>query len=246
VIRPAATERELRRIARLTYRSYARDTLDFIRALSMTRATLEPLVAAFEGDHFDELFAEGRGMILAGGHFGNWELGGVILRLLRGYRLAVVGRPEPSVAVNQLRLRMRESLSIETIEIGRVLETALQIRRELSNNGIVAMLLDRHVGRDQVEVEFFGRRAAFIKTPAMIAYMAGAPLVPSFIIRQPDRRFAAICGAPIRPDMSLSPDESARRMTQAFAAELEQRIREHPHLWYQFYPYWNQQQPASG
>jgi predicted LPLAT superfamily acyltransferase len=27
-------------------------------------------------------------------------------------------------------------------------------------------------------------------------------------------------------------------MTQAFAAELERRIREHPHLWYQFYRYW--------
>ena len=75
----------------------------------------------------------------------------------------------------------------------------------------------------------------------MMAYMSGAPLLPSFVIRQPDGRFAAICGLPIRPDTSLPVDESVRQMTQAFALELEQRIRAHPHLWYQFYRYWGSQ-----
>ena len=34
VVRPEATEQELKRLALLTYRSYARDTIDFIRSLS--------------------------------------------------------------------------------------------------------------------------------------------------------------------------------------------------------------------
>ena len=37
VVRPDATERELKRLALLTYRSYARDTIDFIRSLVMNR-----------------------------------------------------------------------------------------------------------------------------------------------------------------------------------------------------------------
>lgn len=238
VVKPEASERELRRLALLTYRSYACDFVDFIRALSMTRAELEPLIAGFDGYRFDELLAEGRGIILLGGHFGNWEFGGLVIRLLRGYSLTVVGKPEPSPAVSALRRRMRESFGIETIEIGRMLDTALQIRGVLTANGIVAMLLDRHLGRDQVEVTFFGRQTKFLRSPAMIAYLSGAPLLPSFVIRQPDGRFAAVCGVPIRPDTTLATEDSVRQMTQAFASALEDRIRQHPHLWYQFYPYW--------
>ena len=238
VVRPEATPDELRRLALLTYRSYARDTIDFIRSLSMDRARLAPLVAQLDSHRFDELLALGRGVIVVGGHFGNWELGGVALRLLRGYPLTVVGKPEPSPVVSGFRRRMRDSLGIDTLEIGQTLETALQIRRVLSANGLVAMLLDRHLGRDRVDVTFFGRRTGFLRTPAMIASLSGAPMLPSFMIRQPDGRFLGVCGTPIFVDTGSSTEHSVQAATQAFASQLESRIREHPHLWYQFYPYW--------
>jgi KDO2-lipid IV(A) lauroyltransferase len=238
VVRPEATPDELGRLALLTYRSYARDTIDFIRSLSMDRARFAPLVAQLDSHRFDELLALGRGVIVVGGHFGNWELGGVALRLLRGYPLTVVGKPEPSPVVSRFRRRMRDSLGIDTLEIGQTLETALQIRRVLGANGLVAMLLDRHLGRDRVDVTFFGRRTGFLRTPAMIASLSGAPMLPSFMIRQPDGRFLGVCGTPIFVDTGSSTEQSIQAATQAFASQLENRIREHPHLWYQFYPYW--------
>lgn len=240
VVRPDASDRELRHLALLTYRSYAYDTIDFIRSLSMTREQIAPLVAQLDSEPFDPLLAEGRGILLVGGHFGNWELGGVVLRLLRGYPLTVVGKPEPSAVVSAFRRRMRESLGIATIEIGRALDTALQIRRVLAGNAIVAMLLDRHLGRDRVGVTFFGRPAWFLRTPAMIGYLSGAPLLPSFLLRRPDGRFLGVCGDPIRVDTTRPIDDAVQAATQAFATELETRIRRDPHLWYQFYPYWRE------
>src|SRR4051812_10916264 len=74
VVRPDASEPELRRLALLTYRSYGRDTIDFIRSLAMKRPQFEPMMAEFDTAHMDRLLAEGRGVILVGGHFGNWEL----------------------------------------------------------------------------------------------------------------------------------------------------------------------------
>ena len=238
VVRPDAPDAELRRLALLTYRSYARDTIDFMRGLSMTASQLGQVVAQLDSDRFDALLSERRGVILVGGHFGNWELGGVALRLLRGYPVSVVGRPEASPAVGALRRRLRESLGIETIEIGQSLDTALQIRRILGGNGIVAMLIDRCLGRDRVEVSFFERPTWFLRTPAMIARLSGAPMLPSYMLRQPDGRFIGACGDPIRVDPSLPTDESVRAATQRLATQLERRIRAAPHLWYQFYPYW--------
>src|ERR1700733_13118708 len=45
VVRPEATDRALERLALLTYRSYGRDTIDFIRSLVMSRNQLEPMMA---------------------------------------------------------------------------------------------------------------------------------------------------------------------------------------------------------
>ncbi|PYR14041.1 MAG: hypothetical protein DMG00_05050 [Acidobacteria bacterium] len=237
-IRPQAGERELRYLALLTYRSYARDTIDFIRSLEMDRARLAPMMASFDAAALDDLLAQGRGVLLVGGHFGNWELGGVALRLLHGYALTVIGKAEASPIVGAFRRRMRDSFGIETLEIGQMLETALRIRGLLSANRIVAMLLDRHIGRDCVEVTFFGRSTAFLRTPAMIGYLSGAPLLPAFMIRRPDGRFDGLFGEPIRVDASQSTEKAVHAATQTFARQLEHHIRERPHLWYQFYPYW--------
>ena len=76
----------------------------------------------------------------------------------------------------------------------------MQIRRLLADNGVVAMLLDRHFGRDRIDVTFFGRQTGFLRTPAMIGYLSGAPLLPAFMIRQADDRFAGVLGDPIVVD----------------------------------------------
>jgi KDO2-lipid IV(A) lauroyltransferase len=239
VVRPGAAEADLKRLALLTYRSYARDTIDFIRSLGMNRAQLPPMVAAPGANRLEELLGQRRGVIVVGGHFGNWELGGVALRLMYGCPLTVVAKSEASPVVARFRRRMRDSLGIETLEIGQMLETALQIRRLLAGNGIVAMLLDRPIGRDRVEVTFFGRRTGFLRSPAMIGYLSGAPLLPAFMIRQTDGRFCGSFGEPIAVDTARPAADSVRDATQDFAAQLESRIRAHPHLWYQFYPYWD-------
>ncbi len=238
VVRPEATERERRALALLTYRTYARDTIDFIRSLGMDQAQIARFVTERNVERLEALVRAGRGTIIVGGHFGNWELGGVALRLLNGYRMTVVAKEEASDIVGAIRRRMRESLGIDTLEIGRMLETSLQIRRLLAANGIVAMLLDRHIGRDRVPVRFFGKSVGFLRSPAMIAYMAGAPLLPAFMVRQPDGRFEGFFGDTIVVDATKPTDESVQIATQAFADQLEAQIRANPHLWYQFYPYW--------
>jgi lauroyl/myristoyl acyltransferase len=244
VVRPDATERELKRLALLTYRCYARDTIDFIRSLGMNRAELEPMLVTRDDSRIDELLAGGRGVVIVGGHFGNWELGGVALRLLHGLPLTVVGKSEASPMVGEIRRRMRDSLGIDTLEVGHMVETALQIRRLLAENGVVAMLLDRHLGRDRVDVTFFGRPTGFLRTPAMIGYLSGAPLLPAFMIRQADGRFLATFGDPIVVDSTKPTQQAVETATQSFANQLEENIRANPQLWYQFYPYWIAQRAA--
>ena len=190
----------------------------------MNARQLGQIVGQMDSGHFDTLLGEGRGVIVAGGHFGNWELGGVALRQLRGYPLSVVGRPEASAAVSVMRRRLRVTLGIETIHIGQMLDTALRIRRVLNQNGVVAMLMDRHLGRDRVDVTFFGRPTGFLRSPAMISALPA---------RQPSVLYDSPAGRSFRGSLRRSDPRGHFRApgcghpgpTQAFATQLE-RIRE--------------------
>ena len=227
-VRPAATDRELRQLALRTYRSYARDTIDFIRSLEMRAEQLQSMLVGDNETALGPLLRQGRGAIVVGGHFGNWELGGIALRLLMKCPVIVVGRAEPSPAVGELRRRMRETFGIESVVIGHMLQTALLLRRLLASNYVVAMLVDRHLGRDRIDVTFFGRQTAFLRSPALIASLSGAPLLPATMIRQPDGRFIGWFGTPVYIDPNEAQEDGLQHATQAIAAQLEERIRAYP------------------
>ena len=233
-----------RALALGTYRSYARDVIDFIRSLRMTPEATRGLVGRLETSALDQAMAEGRGAIMLSGHFGNWEIGGVLLRRLTPHALSVVVRPEENPAVHRLRLEMRATLGVGTIEVRHHLDTALRIRERLKRNEAVAMLLDRHFGKDFVEVEFFGRRTGFLRTPALVAALTGAPLVPCFIYREAGG-LAVECGPLIRVRSDGDLAANVRDAIQAVAALLEAHGRRHPEYWYQFYPVWPTEPPPS-
>ena len=243
-LRPDGTDGDLEREALKTLRAYAKDVIDFLRSLEASDAEIDRLFAvrAQDGQLFRDLLAQNRGIILVAGHYGNWEIGSVFMRRVMDLPLTVVAMAEASPEVNRIRHRIRDSLGTDTIEVRKSLDTALQIRRRLGDNRIVAMLMDRHMGRDRVEVSFLGRRAWFLQTPALMGYLTGAPLVPCFIERIGRSRFSVQPGDPIIVARDVPREDAVRRAAQQFADQLGDRIRQRPHQWYQFYPYWTTQE----
>jgi KDO2-lipid IV(A) lauroyltransferase len=242
---PGRDSRELRDLALRTYRSYARDVIDFIRSLRMTPEATRRLVGRIDRAALDQAMAEGRGAIVASGHFGNWEIAGVLMRRLTPFPLSVMARSEASPAVARLRQQMRRTLAIDTIEVRQHVETALRIRERLQKNEIVAMLIDRNLGKDSVEVSFFGRPTKFLRTPALLAALSGAPIVPCFVYRD-EGRLAVECGPLIRVPAEGDADANVRHAVQQVATLLEQHVRRNPQYWYQFYPFWTGEHPADG
>jgi KDO2-lipid IV(A) lauroyltransferase len=214
--------------------------IDFIRSLRMPPGTIRALVNSIETAALERAMADGHGAILLSGHFGNWEIGGVLLRRLTPYPLAVVFKAEPSETVTRFREHLRTSLGIDSIEVRQHLDTALRIRDRLQKNHVVAMLLDRHLGKDHVEVSFFGRPTQFLRTPALLASLSGAPLVPCFVYRD-ELGLSVECGPLIRVPATGDREANVRDAIQSVATLIEEQIRRNPHCWYQFYSFWSTQ-----
>src|SRR4029450_13191698 len=108
---------------------------------------------------FMQALAGGKGVILVTGHFGNWEIGGALMRAL-DLPMTIVAMREASGEINRLRTMSPQRFGADTIEVRQSMDTALQIRRRLAENRIVAMLMDRHVERERVPATVFGRGAS--------------------------------------------------------------------------------------
>src|SRR2546423_768708 len=225
-------------------RGYAHDVIDFMRALHASESELPALFDYRPEDAqlFVDLLAKGRGVILVSGHYGNWEVGGVFLRRIVNLPLTIMAKTEANAGVNRQRREIRDLLGVNTIEIGQSLDTALHIRRRLADNHVVAFLMDRHLGRDSVDVQFLGRRARFLKPAPLMGFMPGAPLVPCFIDRMAPGRFRVRPGTPIGVARDRPREQAIAAAAQDFADQLSSRVRAHPEFWYHFYRYWDAQQ----
>lgn len=243
---PDEGDARLRVRALETYRSYTRDAIDFLRALE------DPAVeAAFEFSeqtraHAVSMHGAGRGAILVTGHFGNWEAGGLLMARALQLPLTVVAMREPDDTVNRIRNEIRDRIGIETIEVRQSLDTPLKIRAALARNRFVAILVDRHVGRDRVPVTLFGRRAWFLRTPLLIAALTGAPVAVSTVERSGPGRFRAWMGEPMAIPPSMPRDEWIPLAAQRIAEQIAARIRARPECWYHFYRYWDAQRDDYG
>ncbi len=233
----------LHRRALDVYRSYTRDAIDFLKSVSLDDARARQM---FEIDPhklaaLKALHAEGRGIILVTGHHGNWEAGSVVMARFLRLPLTIVAMREANPEVNRIRQRIRDLIGVETIEVRQSLDTPLQIRRALSQNRFVALLVDRHVGRDRVSVTFLGRQAWFLRTPIVMASLTGAPLVPCFIRRLGGGRFSALPGPPVVVQRGVPRDVAIQCAAQEIADQLAEQVRSHPECWYHFYRYWDAQ-----
>src|SRR5262249_40695967 len=72
---PHESQRALERRARVVLDAYAHDVIDFLLALKTPDDQLHTLFSYTEAHDrlFRDLHAQGRGMIVVSGHYGNWE-----------------------------------------------------------------------------------------------------------------------------------------------------------------------------
>ncbi|MEP6782223.1 MAG: hypothetical protein ABI983_01060, partial [Acidobacteriota bacterium] len=157
-VRPTASAAERRTMALCNYRSYAGDTVDFLRSLAASAEECRQMfdLAPQSAEIFQRVLREGRGAIVVTGHYANWEIGGILMSRVLDLPLTVLAMAEADPEVQRMRNQTREQMGVETLEVRQSLATALKIRETLARNRVVAMLVDRHIGRDRVAVTFFG------------------------------------------------------------------------------------------
>src|SRR3712207_9234772 len=121
--------------------------------------------------------ADGRGVVFALPHSGNWDAAGVwLVNFLGGHFMTVVERLLPESLYRQF-LAYRETLGMRVVPLTGGPRPSLAVLGEwLDGGGWVCLLVDRDLGAGGVPVDLFGRRATIPGGPGLLAARTGAAL----------------------------------------------------------------------
>jgi lauroyl/myristoyl acyltransferase len=189
----------------------------------------------FEGiEHVEKGLADGKGVVIALPHTGNWDVGGRAMGLRIGPVVSVAEHLKPE-RLFELFLEHRRQLGMEIIDLASD-HVGRQLTQRLEQNRIVALVADRDLSGGGVEVEMFGRTRRMPAGPALLALSAGAPLLSGPTYTTKDGWVEVLTPVSIEPTGKRKDDIIA--LTRGLAAAFEQAIAAAPPDWHLFQSGW--------
>ena len=235
--------RELHRLSREVFVSYARYYIDSFRLPTLTADEVES-GWTIDGYHYvEEALAGGIGPVLALPHLGGWEWAAFWLTRIKGERVsAVVEELRPPELFEWFR-GLRSDLGMDIIPLGPGAGSA--VMKSIKQRHITCLLTDRYLSGGGVPVEFFGERTLMPSGPATLALRTGATLLPCAVYFR-----GAGCHGVVRPPVPAQREGKLRddvaRITQLVARELEILISAAPEQWHLLQPNWPSDYTALG
>ena len=226
---------ELDEFVRRAYASYGQYWAETAR---LTPAT-DLSGAHFEIDGVEQLEAilNGKGAVLALPHLGTWEVGAIYMAQ-HGRPLTAVAEELKPRSLNDWFLREREALGVHVVTLDpSAISTLLGVLRR---GNPIALIADRDITGNGVEVEFFGATTTLPGGPAILSLRAGVPLYPCAVFQQEHGGHRVIMRPAIVTERRGSFRADVARITQDLAHELERLISLAPEQWHVFQPNWPQ------
>ena len=225
------------RITTGVFDSIARLVVSFARFPRITRDNVQDLIR-YEGlENFQQAHSLGKGVLVATGHFGNWELSAFAHAYLTA-PMHIVVRPIDNARIDALVEHRRELSGNRAIAKK---DAARGILRALTAGDAVGVLIDQNTTPDQgAFIDFFGVKACAGSAFVKLAQHSGAAVVPGYALwSDKEERYVLH----FEPAVEMTGD--VVEDTQRVHARLEAAIRKHPEQWLWIHRRWKTRPPGE-
>lgn len=244
---PELSRDEVKRLARRSYEHLGRTTIE---GAILPRYSATEIIDLYDEVHGWEFveggLARGKGLIVATGHLGNWELAGayVAARLSQsGRHLHAIARHMANPLVDEYVTETRERIGMDVVHDEQAVR---RVPRALRSGDAVAFLMDQGVvGLASTWVPFFGRLAKTPRGPAVFALRLGTPMVFGVGLRKPNGKYA-IHFEPVEAERTEgSLEEDVDRIVTTYTNILERWVRRAPEQYFWHHRRWKHQRPGT-
>jgi len=221
-----------RAIARGTFAHVATVVLELLWSSRRTPVQLGRLVEVHGLDRYRVVREQGRGVVAATAHLGNWDLLGCS-QAGAGVPLTIVTKTLSSPRIDRLWNRSRLASGLR---LAAASGSIAQVIRSLRRGEVVGLVVDQRCPASEggVRLPFFGHAAWTTIAPAVLAARTGAAILPVMTFRRRDGTHVVLVG-----------EEIERRATAPATMAhvnsiLERWIRNHPDQWLWLHRRWRQ------
>ena len=219
------------------YRSIARILLAVARFPTINKTNVTHWIRYQGLEHYMDAKQQGKGVLFATAHLGNWELSAFAHGMMTE-PMNVVVRPLDNPHIDALSERRR------TLSGNRVIskkDAARSILRALRANQAVGILVDQNVTPSEgVFIDFFGVKACAGSAFVKLAHHSGAAVIPGFALwSEEEQRYILRFYKPVPMTGDVTAD------TQRLHAVIEQVIREYPDQWLWIHRRWKTRPPGE-
>lgn len=177
-VKPELNEIELETLVAQSMSSYMRYWCDTFRIQNWSTERIRKTVTTTNENFLLDPMNDGRGVVVALPHSGNWDHAGAYFCSLGIPLVTVAERLKPE-ALFQKFLRHRESMGFEVLSLDS--RSFITLVKRAKEKRLIALVADRDLSQSGIDVNFFGSNARMPAGPALLAVKTGIPLVVAHV-----------------------------------------------------------------
>ena len=233
-VMPEYSSQKLEELTKLGMRSYLRYWFDTFRLSKWSKNRIISTTQVIRENLLRDPILSKQGCIVALPHAGNWDHAAAYFCSTGITLTAVVEKLKPE-AIFKKFLAYRQSIGIEAISHKE--KTIPILTQRLQAGKLIALVADRDMSRNGIEVNFFGKTSKMPSGPAILAIKTGAPLITAYVRYTPGG-IEIIFDETLKPANSGSEEEQIKIITQSMADNFAKRIKENPVDWHMLQRIW--------
>ena len=233
-VRPDLSATELEKYVKEGMRSYLRYWCDTFRLPSWSDEQIISTVTVVNEHYLRDALTAGRGCIVSLPHAGNWDHAGAYFCKTGAPLVTVAEHLEPEKLFQKF-LAYRQSIGMEVLDASARSLATLALR--LRSNRLVALVADRDLSKNGVQVNFCGFPARMPAGPAVLSIQTGAPLITAFV-SYTGRGLHIEFGSPISVPAEGTNSEKVAIMIQESATRLEAHLKSSLTDWHMLQRIW--------
>ena len=229
-------EEAAKKLVRASFINMARNFLDILAMPMLNESNFRDYIEIDHLERMQEALAEGHGVVVLTGHIGCWEWLSAAFTL-NGMPVSAIAKPQPNIQYTRVLDDLRATIHVEIFSRGT--SELIAAARALKRGKLLGFLADQDGGPGGAFIKFLGRTASTPLGPAVFSRKFKSPVVPAFILRQPNGKHKVIIGEIMRCPNTGDSDRDLHEFTVQMTAIVERIIRENPTQWIWFQKRWN-------
>ncbi len=236
---PEKTEEERRKIAKKYYRHFGDLLVEPIRLHRLSQKEIRKRVVFKNPEILDELYKQGKNVIMISGHYGNWEML-IDIVSCSPHQFGVIYKPLSSEAFDWFMKQTRTKLGLHVLPMDDAYRMIVQAQKQGFKTATF-FIADQSPIETKYWTMFLNQETPVFLGPEKIARKLGMAVLFTDIMKTKRGRYEVIF-TKICDDASTTQENE---ITNAHVRLLEKTIRENPEHWLWSHRRWKRVRPEG-